>query len=97
MSSTYQITQDCISDASNALYNGDYLNPMAATQAFEMSAKIIYWRLQRRASKSSQLLFNRDYIEQVNKQNVLTKVSIIYVAANYILTRFHSDPFTIPL
>ena len=31
MSSTYQITQDYISDAINALHHGDNSNPTAAT------------------------------------------------------------------
>lgn len=45
MFSTYQITQDCISDTINTLYDGDYSNPTATTQAFEVNPKIEQQRL----------------------------------------------------
>ncbi len=107
MSSTYQITQDRISDAINALYNGDYANPTAAARAFGVSAKIIYRRLQGGASKSSRLPSNRalnleqeqairDNIERLDEHNVSAKVSMIRAAANYILAKSHSDPLKTP-
>ena len=45
MSSTYQITQDCISDAINVLQNGNYSNPTGVGQAFGVFAKMVYQRL----------------------------------------------------
>lgn len=38
----YQITQYYISNAINALHNGDYSNLIAIMQAFEMFTKIVY-------------------------------------------------------
>lgn len=78
MSFRYQITEDRISDVINAFYNGDYTNPIAAARVFGISAKTIHPRLDRRASKSLRLPFNRDlsleqeqvlrnYIQQLNK------------------------------
>ena len=107
MSSTYQITQDRISDAINALHNGDYSDPTAAARAFGVSAKTVHRRLQGKASKSSRLPSNkaldleqeqaiRDYIERLDEQNVSAKVSMIRAAANYILAKSHSDPLTTP-
>ena len=107
MSSTYQITQDRISDAINALQNGNYSNPTAAARAFGVSAKTVHRRLQGRASKTSRLPSNkaldleqeqavRDYIERLDEQNVSAKVSMIRAAANYILAKSHSDPLTTP-
>ena len=37
----------------------------------------------------------KDYIERLNEQNFLTKVSMIRAAANYILAKLHSDPLLI--
>lgn len=36
----------------------------------------------------------RDYIEQLNENNISAKVSIIFAAANYILAKFYSDPLS---
>lgn len=41
MSSTYQMTQDCINNAINKLYNSDHSNPTAAAQAFGMNPKTV--------------------------------------------------------
>ena len=69
-----------------------------------MSAKIVYQRLDRRVSKSLQSSFNRtlsleqeqvfrNYIQRFNEQNISTKVSMIYIVVNYILTKSHSNYF----
>ena len=102
MSSTYQITKDRISNTFNALHDGDYSNPMAATRAFGVNPKTVQRRLQGAASKSSRLPNNRalnleqeqairDYIERLDEQNVSAKVSMVHAAANYILAKSHSD------
>ena len=76
MSSTYQITEDCINNAINALHDGDYSNPTAAARAFGVNPKTVQRRLQGAASKSSRLPTNRalnleqaqairDYIERL--------------------------------
>ena len=107
MSSRYQITEERISDAINAFHNGDYTNPTAAARAFGVSAKTVHRRLDGRASKSSRLPSNRalsleqeqalrDYIRRLDEQNVSAKVSMIRAAANYILTKSHSDHLTPP-
>ena len=107
MSSIYQITQDHISDTINTLQNSDYLNSIIIAQAFGVSAKTVHQKLYGKASKTLQLPSNKDlnleqkqvvrnYIEQLNEPNVLTKVSIIYIAANYILAKSHSDLLIIP-
>lgn len=59
MSSRYQITQDRITDAINALHNGDYSNPTASARAFGVCARTVHQRLQGGASKSLQLPSNR--------------------------------------
>lgn len=56
---TYYITQKCIGDAINMLYNGDFSNLIAITQIFGVFAKTIYQKLYKTASKSLQLLFNK--------------------------------------
>ena len=107
MSSTYQITQGRISDAINALHNGDYSNSTAAARAFGVNPKTVQQRLRGGASKSSRLPVNkalnfeqeqaiRDYIEQLDEQNVSAKVSMVCAVANYILAKSHSDPLTTP-
>ena len=45
MYSTYRITQDRISDAINALHDGDYSNPTAAARAFGVNPKTVQRRL----------------------------------------------------
>ena len=96
MSSTYQVTQNCISDAINTLHNGDYSNPTAAARAFGVNPKTVQQRLRGGASKSSRLPTNkalnleqeqalRDYIKRLDEQNVSAKISMIRAAANYIL------------
>lgn len=107
MSSTYQITQDRIRDAINALHDGDYSNPTAAARAFGVNPKTVQRRLRGGASKSSRLPTNkalnleqeqaiRDYIERLDEQNVSAKVSMVRAAANYILAKSHPDPLTTP-
>ena len=102
MSSTYQITEDRISNAINALHDGDYSNPTAAARAFGVNPKTVQRRLQGAASKSSRLPNNRalnleqeqairDDIERLDEQNVSAKVSMVHAAANYILAKSHSD------
>ena len=72
-----------------------------------MSAKKVYQRLDGGASKSSQLSYNKalsleqeqvlgDCIRRLNKQSILAKVSITHAAANFILTKSHSDHLTSP-
>ncbi len=106
MSFTYQITQDRISDAINALHSGDYSIPTTAARVFVVSATTVPRRLQGRTSKSSRLPSNRalnleqpqsirDYIERLDEQNV-SEVSMICAAANFILAKSNSDPLTTP-
>ena len=108
MSSTYGINQDRISDAINALHNGDYSNPIAAARAFGVNPKSVQRRLREGASKSSRLPNNkalnleqeqaiRDYIKSLDEQNVSAKVSKVCAAANDILAKSHSDSLTTPL
>lgn len=96
MSSTYQITQDRISDAINALHDGDYSNPTAAARAFGVNPKTVQRGLRGGASKSSRLPTNkalnleqeqaiRDYIERLDEQNVSVKFTMVRAAANDIL------------
>ena len=59
MTSTYQLTQDRISDAINALRDGNYSNPTAAARAFGVGPKTVQRRLHGGASKSSRLPTNR--------------------------------------
>ncbi len=107
MSSTYRITQDCISDAINALHDGNYSNATAAARAFGMDPRTVQQRLHGGASKSLQLPTNRalnseqeqaikDYIQRLDEQDVSAKVTMIRAAANYILTKSHSDHLTPP-
>ncbi len=64
-------------------------------------------RLYGGASKSSQLPTNKalnskqdqaikDYIQQLDEQDVLAKVNMISAAANYILAKSHPDHLTLP-
>ncbi len=107
MSSRYQITEERISDTINVFHNGDYTNLTAAARAFGVSTKTVHQKLDGRASKSSRLPSNkvlsleqeqalRDYIQRLDEQNVLAKVSMIRAAANYILIMLHSDHLTPP-
>ena len=93
MSSTNRISQDGISDAINALHNGDYSNPTAAARAFGLNLKTVQRRLRGGASKSSRLPTKkalnweqeqaiRDYIERLDEQKVSAKVSMVCVSAN---------------
>ena len=107
MSSTYQITHDRISDAINALHDGDYSNPTAAARAFGVNSRTVRRRVRGVTLMSSRLPTNkalkfeqeqaiRDYIKRPDKQNVSAKVSMIRAAANYILAKSHFDPLTTP-
>ena len=81
MSSTHQVTQNRISDAINALHNGDYSNPIAAARAFGVNPKTVQRRLRRlptnKALNLEQEQALRDYIKRLDEQNVLAKVSMI--------------------
>ena len=88
MSSTYRISQDRISDAINALHDGDYSNSTAAARAFGVNSKTVQRKRRGGASKSSRLPTNkalnleqehaiRDYIERLDKKIVLAKVSTV--------------------
>lgn len=101
------MTQNRISDAINALHDGDYSNPTAAARAFGVNPKTVQRRLRGGASKSSRLPTNRalnleqeqairDYIERLDEQNISAKFSMVRAAANDILTKSHSDPLTTP-
>ena len=81
MSSIYQVTKNCTSDAIDILHCGDYSNPTTMVQVFGINAKIVQQKLQRKARKSSQLLTNKalnleqkqifkNYIQQLDEQNV---------------------------
>ena len=107
MSSAYQITQDRIIDAINAVHDGTYSNPTVAARAFEVDPRTIQRRLHGGASKSSRLPTNRalnfeqeqaikDYIQRLDKQNVSAKIIMIRAAANYILAQSHSNSCTPP-
>ncbi len=107
MSSTYRITQDRISDAINALQNGNYSNLTAAVRAFGVDPRTVQRKLHGGASKSSRLPTNRalnseqkqaikDYIHRLDEQDVSAKVTMICAAANYILTKSHPDHLTPP-
>ncbi len=102
MSSTYRITQDRISDAINALHDGNYSNATAAARAFGVDPKTVQRRLHGGASKSSRLPTNRalnfeqkevikDYLQRLDEQYVSAKVTMIRAAANYIFAKFHPD------
>ena len=106
MSSTYQVTENYISDAIDALHRGDYSNPIATAQAFGVNVKTVQQKLQGRVSKSLRLPTNKvlnleqkqalkDYIQRLDKHNVSAKVSKICAAANYILKKSHSNPLEI--
>ena len=107
MSSKYRITQDRIGDAINALHYNNYSNPSAATRAFGVDPRTVQRRLHGGASKSLRLPTNRvlnseqeqvikDYIQRLDEQDVSAKVTMIRAAANYILTKSHSDHLTPP-
>ena len=100
MCSTYQITQVRISDAINALHDGDYSNPTASAREFGVNPKPVQRRLRGGALKSSRLPTNkalnfeqeqaiRDYIKQLDEQNVSAKVSMIRATASYIFAKSH--------
>lgn len=59
MFSRYLITEKHISDAINAFHNDNYTNPTVTTQAFKMSTKIVYQKLDGKASKSLRSLSNK--------------------------------------
>lgn len=61
ISSRYQRTEKHFSDAITAFYNGDYINPTAGVQVFQVSTKTIHQKLDGKASKSSQLPSNRSF------------------------------------
>ena len=72
-----------------------------------MDPRTVQRRLHGRASKSSRLPTNRalnseqeqaikDYIQRLDEQDVSAKVTMIRAAANYILTKSHSDHLTPP-
>ena len=107
MSFTYRITQDRISDAINKLHNGNYSNLTAEARVFGVDPRTVQRKLHGGASKSSRLPTNRalnfkqeqaikDYIQRLDEQDVSAKVTMIRAAANYILTKSHSDHLTPP-
>lgn len=59
MFSRYLITKEYISDIINTFHNNDCTNPIIAMQTFGMSINIIYWRPDKKVSKSSWLPSNK--------------------------------------
>jgi len=107
MVSTYQTTEDAISDAVSAFHEGLYSIPTAAAKAYNVAPRTVQRRVKGMGSRSSRIPSNRalnleqeqairDYLKRLDDAGISATLSMLRGAANYLLKRSHLDPCTLP-
>ena len=107
MASTYQMTENAISDAITALNEGFYSTPTKAAKAYNVAPRTVQRKLQGMGSRSSQTPPNRalnpqqeqairNYLKRLDDAGISATLSMLRGAANHLLKRSHLDPYTLP-
>ena len=107
MASTYQMTEDAISDVITALNEGFYSTPTEAAKAYNVAPRTVQQRLQGMSSRSSQTPPNRalnpqqeqairNYLKRLDDGGISAILSMLRGAANHLFKQSHFDPCNLP-
>lgn len=99
MTSTYQMTEDAISDTISAFNKGFYPTPTAAAKAYNIAPRTVQQRVKRMGSRSPQTSSNRalnleqkqakqNYLKQLDDAGI-SAILLCYVMQQTILLNNH--------
>ena len=106
MASTYQMTEDAISDAITELNEGFYSTLTEAAKADNVALRTFQQSLQGMSSRSSRTSPNRalnpqqdqairNYVKRLDDVGISATLSMLCGAANHLFKRSHFDPCTL--